>query len=395
MAATEVSKIMGLKSERRKGLYVVTESACLVPSTGANKHIEAGLEQLNNYFDITLLPLCTLPAIQQSGSGQQPSFVKRSTILRKMRSGVRWMYILVKNHLPIIRYFLLIRKHSPDFIYERSSYLNFNVLIIAKILRIVHVYEVNGVLAKDNSTYFPRFFNKVSSLLERTANRNTFGFYVGGINKILNIPEEKSMVIQNGIEEQFVKKFSDHTNLIDGKLNLCFIGHAMAHHRLDVLVDALKLIKSPEMFRLHLIGSNLDELRGKIPAGVDTFFYGSLSQSEIESKIRGFNIGIVTFAEPYFSHVKVFMYGAAKLGVLLPASENFRTVFSPNEVIFIENANAADLAEKLEQILYDKTKITILGNAIYDKVSRNYTWREIYKPVAERIDHLINARRTA
>lgn len=304
-------------------------------------------------------------------------------------------YILFMNHLRFFRYYSLIKKAAPDFIYERSSYLNYNGIIISKLLGIPHVYEVNGIGAKDNAGYFSSYWNSIALWLEKYAYRNTYGFYVGGINKELNISPQRSVSIQNGVDDEFCKLFLKREAIITDKINITFIGHAMAHHRLDVLLDALGQIKNPAGFRLHMIGSNLEKWKVHIPQDIDTLYYGSLSQERISGVIGGFHIGIITYSESYFSHVKVFMYGAAGLTVILPATRNFTRIFSENEVMFVNNGDAKDIADKLNLLEKQPDLLKKYGMNISEKVRREYTWEKLYENVAVKIrDRLLEKRVT-
>jgi glycosyltransferase involved in cell wall biosynthesis len=382
---------------KKKGIYIVSEPACLTPGTGANKHIEAGLSQLRKYFDVELILFFSSPYIDNAKSKAKqviPQKNNQSWITKKLKPFFKWPYLFIFNHVHISKYYKKIKKVSPDFIYERSTYLNFNGIIIAKLLRIPHMYEVNGILAHDHSRYFPEAFNKISFWLEKKAYKNTFGFYVGGINESFKIPANKSFVIQNGIDKEFTTIFKSKLNKISDKINLTFIGHAMAHHRLDILISALKLLSNPSAFRLHLIGSNLESIKEKIPDSVETIFYGSLSHEAISELMKDFHIGVITYALPYYSHVKTFMYGAAKLAVILPSTSNFKNIFSEDEVIFVKNADPEDISAKLDYIAMNPHVLGSYGEKIYKSVCKKFTWEEIYEGVSKKITNIIgNSRR--
>jgi glycosyltransferase involved in cell wall biosynthesis len=220
--------------------------------------------------------------------------------------------------------------------------------------------------------------------LEKKAyNKADGGFYVGGLNRTFNIPREKYVIIQNGIDQTFADKFKNRINKAIGKINITFIGQPMDHHRLDVLVDAFKLIKQPASFRMHFIGPGLEYLKERIPSAIETRFYGKRPHEEIELMIGEYNIGVIMFAYDYFSHVKLFMYGAAKLLVILPETLNFVNIFTNKEVIFIQNGNAADLALKLDVISERPSMLQEYGDNLYKKVIPQFTWERIYYEVAD------------
>lgn len=381
-----------MEDKKYSGLYIVSETACLNPYTGANKHINAGFSQLKKYFNIELCLFCApyMPIDGQSSAhadSRDSSTIAR--LKKKIRSFFKWGYVLFRNHVGFFSYLRKVKLASPDFIYERASYLNFNGIIIARWLRIPHMYEVNGILSHDNSIYFPAILNKVSFFMERMSYKKSFGFFIGGINESINIPGNRSFVIQNGIEEKFAKEFSGKINTVVDKVEIVFIGHGMPHHRLDVLVDALRLLDNPNAFRVHLIGSNLEAVRSMMPDSVESFFYDTLSHDEIAKLVRDFHVGIITFALSYYSHVKAFMYGAAKLAMIVPDSRNFRNIFSDTEVLFIKNASPSDLAEKLNYLAATPDMLNWYAENLYKKILDKFTWDRIYAEVSDRVEHIV------
>ncbi|MFT3949709.1 MAG: glycosyltransferase [Agriterribacter sp.] len=370
--------------DRRKGIYIIAETGCLQPGSGANIHIEVGIKELEKNFEISRFHFCDpYKEILVQNTHQVKSI---NPFLKSLRQSLKWTYVLLKNHLRFFEYLREIKKESPVFIYERAAYLNYNGILIAKLLKIPHFYEVNGILAFDAKPFYPWIFNKISFFLERTAYLNTkLGFFVGGINEYFKIPSHKFVIIQNGIHENFTSRFEGRKNEDSGKINIVFIGHVMPHHRLDVLYEGMKLVKFPHRFCVHLIGSNLETIQDKFPADIQTISYGVMSHEQIEEKISDFNVGIITFALPYYSNVKAFMYGAAKLAVVLPGSKNFENIFDSSEVMFFKNADPSDLADKLNYIENNSSILPKYGENIYKKIKSEFTWEQIFNKITSEI----------
>lgn len=276
---------------------------------------------------------------------------------------------------------------NPAFIYERAGYLNYNGLLIARQLRIPHFYEINGILANDHKKYFPAVWTEAALYLETKAYKSTtLGFYVGGINAHLNIYGEKAVTIQNGIYKKFADQFADRRNTIENSIHLLFVGYAMDHHRLDVLSKALHLVNEPGKFHLHIIGSGLEFLKEHLPCSMSVSFHGLLDHEKISAVIKEVNVGIIPFALDYYSNVKTFLYGAAKLLVVLPAAKNYKDIFSNDEVVFIRNGDEIDLAAKLNDIADCPEKFALYGQKIYDKIINNFTWEKIYSGIESDIE---------
>jgi glycosyltransferase involved in cell wall biosynthesis len=383
-------KISSESTKRYSGIYIISESGALYPSTGASQHIRAGFEQLSEYFEMQRVLFCKPPeAINTGSSIPVRNKTPRPSALRKF---AKWFFLLFSNHFNFFHYYGVVRKIKPSFIYERAGYLNFNGLVISRILGIPHFYEVNGIAANDHQKYFPVFCNRLAFRLEKLAyNKTTIGFFVGGLNRYFNIPAEKYIIIQNGIDQDFAEKFRNKKNVTGNKINITFIGQPMDHHRLDILVGAFRLLKHTSSFRLHFIGPGLESLKDQIPSLMEVKFYGKLTHEEIADVVGDFNVGVVPFALDYFSHVKVFMYGASKLLLVLPDALNFKSIFTDEEVLFFKNGDSADLARKLDSLIGDSSIVTSLSENIYSKTTNQFTWEKIYKKVAgeiaERIMH--------
>jgi glycosyltransferase involved in cell wall biosynthesis len=370
---------------KMKGVYVVAEPGALYPSTGASLHIRVGMEQLDNYFEIERLLFCK--PLKQYVSKPDIADAHDRTIKRK-KSAIRkffsWMILLISNHHNFFIYYRLLRKKRPSFIYERAGYLNYNGVIIAHMLKIPHFYEVNGIAAHDHEKYFPGVCNKWAFRFEKGAYKATdFGFYVGGINRYFDIPKGKFLIVQNGIEEVFAEKFKYRANKVGDKINIAFIGNPMDHHRLDILIQSLNHLQQPSAFRINFIGPGLESLKGQLPHDLESRFFGQMSYQQIEKVMGDFNVAVIPFAKDYFSHVKVFMYAAAKLVVMLPDTVNFKNIFTQDEAIFFKNGDASDIVSKLDELLsYFPSDY---GEAIYNKVIQNFTWEKIYERISAEI----------
>lgn len=371
-----------------KGIYIVSETGALYPSTGASQHIRVGMEQLGRTFDMEQLLICKpLPDPSSvSAAAGNTGEKKPETQHSGLRRYFSWIYLLLSNHLSFFRYLRILRKARPDFIYERAGYLNYNALIISGILRIPHFYEVNGIAANDHAKYFPAVCNRMAFRLEKRAYRHSgYGFYVGGIQKYFNIAPGKYSIIQNGVDRIFAEQFVNRVVAVNHKINIVFIGTPMDHHRLDIFVAVLKSVNEPEKYSVSFIGPGLDYLETQIPPGMEANFYGKLTHSQIAEKLNNMHVAVIPHALDYFSHVKVFMYGAAKLTVLLPETENFRRIFGKDEVMFINNGDVGDIARRLNEILRNPDMLQDYGAKLYAKVSASFTWENIYDEIASAI----------
>jgi hypothetical protein len=137
---------------------------------------------------------------------------------------------------------------------------------------------------------------------------------------------------------------------------------------------------------MHFVGPDLEDLKSQVPSSIVTIFYGEKDLASITALMPVFNIAVVPFAYDYSSPVKVFMYGAAKLLMLVPETENLQSAFSKSEVMFIKNADPVDIAATLDLIAENPCVVQEYGEEVYRNVKNNFAWERIYEGVSSKIN---------
>jgi hypothetical protein len=375
----------------KKGVYIVSEQSCLYPFSGAGKHIQVGLEELRKKFIIDEILFCEFVDYGKEDDANYSSSRSSDNFFKKIFSKIfKWWYILFHNHIRFFRFYRMVRGAKPDFIYERAAYLNFNGLMISKLLRIPHFYEVNGIFYKDNSSLFFSVYNFFSKKLEKLAFKSSVSFFVGGLNNEYGIPDgNNALTIQNGIENSFVEYF-EKLNLkpafVNGMIDIVFVGHAMNHHRLDILTDAINKMVHKNKVRLHLVGGNYKRfIDPAFEENIEVKYYGILSHEELIPVLKNMTVGVVPYALDYYSNMKIFLYGAAKLVLVLPRVRNFKKMFTREEVVFFENNNSSDLAVELDKLAINLQACQHMREHAFLKVKEKYVWPHIFSDVANRI----------
>src|SRR5690606_41026579 len=110
---------------------------------GASNHIRIGIEQLGRHFEMHSLVLNEVPVQQKQGNGSFASSVRGKTGLKTNQFiGVfRDLKAILVHNRTFYHNYKRIKEIRPDFIYERSEYLNLQGLLIAGKLGISHFYE--------------------------------------------------------------------------------------------------------------------------------------------------------------------------------------------------------------------------------------------------------------
>ena len=143
---------------KKKVIYLIQESGCLNPYSGAFHHISMGLKELSKYSIVELY--------LNSNSVKLADYVKKinpqennKEILNKIKQcgyvygTLKDLSVLFKNLLKIPKLYLCFKKQKLSFVYERKAYLDFTGLIVCKFLIIPHFYEVNGIIFKTRDKY--------------------------------------------------------------------------------------------------------------------------------------------------------------------------------------------------------------------------------------------------
>lgn len=388
---------MYLVNMKNKSLYIVSEPATLVKGSGAYRHIEVGQAYLARHFDIKLYPLCKVPSIKSKVVSNTKVDNNKENIFKKTfkRIGL-WhtlkdLKILINNHRTIFKHYKAIKKINPDFIYERSNFLNYQGLIISKWLRTPHFYENNGIKYLEQSERSNSWLLPIWSFLERTAYKNSsYVFFVGLWGSRLNLTTNNWMNIENGVEQSFLDNFGTVEKKYDKIINICFIGSLMKHHGFDLFAAALKKIDTTNI-HVHLFGSKLEDAETELQKYVPCTYHGFLDRMELASALQEMHIGIIPDGKQYPSFMKLFDYGAAKCLVIAPNLKNLKYWFDDNNILFFQKGNVNALRKKIDFAIKNREVIKIKGEKLYDKISGEHTWEKIFTQKSEIIKKTVAA----
>jgi glycosyltransferase involved in cell wall biosynthesis len=315
------------------------------------------------------------------------------------------IFILIKNHFQLFKQYWRLKKLNPDFIYERSSYLNFNGILSACWLKILHFDEVNGLHYMEKRQYYSSLINSiVRELHQRAWASSDFNFVVGHAPKeeLLN---DNVTFIQNGVDQAMVHKFHPHQKTIPDRVNCIFIGHLMAHHRVELLIKAFNQLQSPGKIHLHLVGKHLASLQEQIPSAIQTTYHGVVPHDEIPALLKTMHVGlnpggykwsweneVGRYAKPMFcfSPIKIFEYLAAKCLVIAPELPNLKDSFTEEELLFFRRGDVNSLQHQLDKVIEQPELIRKYGEAGHQRVKSDFTWDRIFQQVRDRIHHTIN-----
>jgi len=375
-----------------KAIYLVSEPATLIKGSGAYRHIEVGQEYLSQHFDLSFYPLCKVPDAQERDYHQGGFALKRKDTAWKqwLKQVGLWhtakdLIRLFSNHLDIFRHYRHIKKQAPDFIYERSNFLNFQGILISKWLGIPHFYENNGIHYLEHQERVTTWLGWLWRLLERWAYQQAdFVFFVGLWGNRIELASNNWMNIENGVELPFIEHFQDHQKVVEDTIHICFIGSLMKHHGLDVLIEALQKLATTS-FHLHLIGTKLEVAAQQLRSILPTTYHGFLEREQLTILLEKMHVGVIPGGKEYPSFMKLFDYGAAKCLVIAPDLKNLQYWFNNQELLFFEKGNPLALKVQLQSVLDDPRLITERGAVLYQRIKAAFTWEHIFENKAQLI----------
>jgi glycosyltransferase involved in cell wall biosynthesis len=377
-------------SDRLKCVYIIPNGANFQlqggSAGGSATHIRIGIEQLKNSFEVVPMVVGGKSSHDTAKSPARKDFTARPVDSRRLVGMMRDLKTLFVNHLRFFKVYRTLARERPDLVYERSEYLNLNGVIAARLLGIPHYYEANWVHYKGIEQFYLSFLNGMARRIEEWMyNNSRTVFFVGNQHQLLRLKKRNWKTIQNGVSAELVQQNALLKNVPGHTLHLCVVASLMKHHRLELFIEALSKVNSPERLSIHLIGMNYDSFLAKIPGSINYKVYGPLTKNELYEVLSTMNLAVISGGPFYSSFMKLFEYAAFKLAVICPALQNLTNIFTEGEICFFDENDADELASKIDHFITDNIDITKFGERLYHKVSSQFTWEEIFSRISTEI----------
>ena len=382
-----------MKSSGDKLVYLIQEPGCLDPNTGAFQHITSGYRELNKRFRVGIylegvkVDLSN-PVNGQAAEGNPPvKEVKRRGLLYGTVKDILYFWHGVRLTFRLVKLF---RQEKPSGVYERASYLGFSGLLAARLRRVPHFYEANGLQFENRKRYYTSLLSGLVKRIERKCYTcSDHVFFVGSYGDYWRIAKENWTNVENGVESELLSGLPPKAT-VDGPLRICFVGRMMWHHRLDILVDALMLLEDKDLVKVHFIGSGFDEIIGRIEQlGIAVSDHGFLDRSEIIAILGEMDVGLICGSPPYNSNMKLFDYGAAGCTVMSAPVYHIKSLY-PNEVIFFDGS-PEDLARQLSKVANDPAILKSYREILFERIANEFTWERIYRAVSDTMERIMKS----
>jgi glycosyltransferase involved in cell wall biosynthesis len=306
-----------------------------------------------------------------------------------------------------------IRRHSPDFLYERYAANTFAGLTAARRCRIPFVLEVNSPLAREKAEHDGLFFRRATAGIERRlcAQADVTIAVTGVLAGLLEadgVPGGKVVVMPNGVRRGFGDAatpaagaaFRRGLGLPPNAVIAGFIGWFRAWHGLERLIEAAA---SPEWrdAGIHLVlagdGPAMPALREMRTAhGLEdrVVLCGPVPRGDVEAALAAFDVAVQPAVTSYACPMKILEYMAAGRAIAAPGSANVRELLTDGETALLcpgdANPGMEELHAAVLTLARDPELRRRLGAAARRQVrERGLFWEEN----ARRVEELVKSAR--
>jgi glycosyltransferase involved in cell wall biosynthesis len=304
-------------------------------------------------------------------------------------------------------YYLLYQtKHTkPDIIYSRISLHTISPLILSKLLKIPYVVEINGLgineLKLSNASKLIIQLHKLNGKFNYKHAKKIVAVTQGiseGIKELYNIPDEKIVVIENGVNTDLFRPISkgDVKYGLDEDYYIGFSGSFARWHGLEDLVKSAPLIlKEVENTKFILVGNG--ERKEQIVQMVndlnltDNFiFVNRVPYEEVPKYLNIFDVCVILKKKNIPGcPLKLHEYMACGKPVIATNTQDFKALEEYNAGILVDPEKPEEVADAIITLLKNKELREELGKNGRKYVVENRSWeavaRELEKVMKEAI----------
>ena len=267
---------------------------------------------------------------------------RRSLLSRLAARAPRIVFELLEiayNAVAAFRNLRLILRERPALIYERHAFFLCSTAMLARLMRVPLVVEVNELVGDERIRPDP-----LLALLARAADRITMRLasrivvvspHLKRRIESLGVPGSRVLVLPNAVSAESLDAPADGAAIrarhgAQDALIVGFVGWFVAWHRLDRLIgEFAALTASDPRLRLMLVGdgtlkAELESQAARLGIAGRIIWTGSVPHAEVPAHIAAMDICVVPHSNEYRSPIKLFEYMARARAVLAPRVEPSR-----------------------------------------------------------------------
>ena len=334
-----------------------------------------------------------------NSDGRKPGFSRLLHLLAdNMPQFVFELMEILYNGFGFIRLFRASMKQKPDIIYERHAFYNISGALIASMLKIPLVIEVNELAGYERvrKQSFPLLAKVIESFVFNRATivTSVSEFLTSRVKKAVT-ENVKLMTIPNGIDLEWseipkasvVKNLRRRLGICDQKV-LCFVGGLVPWHNFELMLESVRRLENAiGKLRLIIVGDGplrekLMTLSKRLLSEQNITFTGNVSHNSVREYIAASDIAIIPETNSYRSPIKMFEYMAMAKPVVAPRRPPIQSVIAEGvDGILFNPGEVNSLYEALFLLANDEQLSLRIGKMARKKVLDHYLWSHHAKKI--------------
>jgi glycosyltransferase involved in cell wall biosynthesis len=300
------------------------------------------------------------------------------------------------NAAAFLALFRLVRKHKPDFIYDRYITFNASAALLGRLLRLPVVLEVNAPLALERSQQPDErlILRGPAHALEKWICAHSHRTLVVStpLKEYLisiGVPASRIVVVPNGVNFSRIAtavapdpELRKRLGILQGARVIGFVGIMRPWHGIDFLMEAFVALESrfSEPMHLLLVGDSpilaeLEALASRLGIADRVTITGRVRHDDIPRYIALFDAAVSPKATFYASPMKIVEYMAMGKAVVAPDTANIRDLITEGrDGCLFEPDSSESLAQALEGLFRDPGRIEAIGGAAKAKTLDTLNW---------------------
>ena len=285
-----------------------------------------------------------------------------------------------------------IKAHQPDLIYERGEYLQDSGVVMAEKYGIRHYLEVNSPVVEEMATFegpdLLRFLGHKKEITKLEKTHKVFAvssaikeYLIHRYNCNKEITIIPNCINPEALSNDDILKIPVYKK-VSGEFTVGFVGSLFPYHGVHLLIEAFAIfIKTNANARLIVVGDGaikealLKQAESSLPEG-SFLFTGKVPHKDALRHIESFTVAVMPASNWYGSPVKIFEYGLLGKPIVAPDNGPVKDVMNPDVDGFLVNADAKDIAEKLEFVFNNREEANRRASHFRDKILGQYIWKK-------------------
>jgi glycosyltransferase involved in cell wall biosynthesis len=337
----------------------------------------------------------------------------RSAIIpwyRRLTAGPSWQ----KPFLDILLFFKTLsvaRSFRPQLLHAHLHEGAFIGMLLKPLLRIPLVMDFQGSLTAEcrDHGFFTSgsLLERLFSRIERAINRSSDAIITsstGGAKLLMrewNVPAQKVRVVIDAVDTDRFRPYPQgearrRLGIPENVPLVVFLGVLNAYQGLDVLLDAVSLLKARKhQFRFLIMGYPEEGYRQQASnRGLDDLvtFTGRIDYAEAALCLSSGDLAVSPKLSLTEANGKLFNYMACGLPTLVFETPVNREILGDSGVYAVYG-DAAALAGKITELLSDRERLAVLSRAVREKALRDHSWERRAESIQEVYSQVLGQRK--